>query len=248
MKTILDYLEVHVAHHCNINCKGCGHYSNFVKASFPDIVQYTKDVARLRELVPEIQEIRLLGGEPLLNLELPQFISVMREAYPAADLRVVTNGLLIPNADAVLFQMMRDCHVRFDISQYPPTKQRLVEILARCEAESVPFHVSQEVQTFCRFEDTDAPGNVQAIFLNCRLKRCHMMLDGKIAVCPLPILRNAFREYEWANLFTEDIINLYDASLTGEVLVQRLQNPCKLCAYCGNHGELFEWEGNVQKR
>jgi len=248
MTSVLDYLEFHVAHHCNLNCKGCGHYSNFVKEEFPCFSQYSEDVSRLKQLADQIQEIRLLGGEPLLNPELPKFIQVIRNAYPDADIRVVTNGLLIPKAEPAVFQMMRNCHVRFDISQYPPVRQCLDKILARCEEESVLFRVSPEVQTFCRFEDTAVPEDAQEIYHNCQLKRCHMMLEGKIAVCPIPILRYKFQAYSWDHMFPEDVIDLYNPVLTGEKLIQLLHQPCRLCAYCGSHNELFAWEGNYRKR
>ena len=246
MKPQLDYLELHAAHHCNLNCKGCGHYSNIAEPEFPTLSEFERDSARLKELIIHIRKIRLLGGEPLLNPELPQMIQIMHDAFPQSDIRIATNGLLIPNADEQLFKAMRDYEVRFDISLYPPTKKLMKIIQEVCAEQSVQYTFSPEITEFYNFGDTSVPQEPEQIYNSCWAKHCHMMLDGKIAVCPKPLIRYKFSGLGWEHFFEEDVIDLYDETLTPDVLLRRLNQPCRLCQYCDPHTEPFEWEGNYK--
>lgn len=60
----LDYLETHIINKCNLNCKGCSHFSNIVddEDAPVDITVFEKDFARLSELFDHIFTIRLMGG------------------------------------------------------------------------------------------------------------------------------------------------------------------------------------------
>jgi ABC-2 type transport system ATP-binding protein len=42
--------DVHLADHCNLNCKGCYHFSPLAPEKFLDIEQYERDCTRLNEL------------------------------------------------------------------------------------------------------------------------------------------------------------------------------------------------------
>ena len=95
----LSYLEYHVADHCNLNCKYCTHYSPLVQEPvFTDLEKFKLDLQLLKERIDDIGVIRILGGEPLLNPQLSEFITYTRRLYPKAVITVVTNGLLIERA------------------------------------------------------------------------------------------------------------------------------------------------------
>lgn len=247
MRSQLEYLEVHAAHHCNLNCKGCGHYSNIIAPGFPSLSEFERDTFRLSKLINHIQKIRLLGGEPLLNPELPQMVQIMNAAFPNSDIRIVTNGLLIPNADESFFKTIREYSVGLDISLYPPTKTIMTEIRDTCEKQFVHYTFSSEITEFYKFGDTISPQDAKKVYTNCWAKNCHMMLEGKIAVCPKPLLRYKYSQFDWEHFFEEDIIDLYDSKLTTEKLLHLLHQPCHLCQYCAPHSEPFKWKCDYRK-
>jgi hypothetical protein len=45
--------DVHIADHCNINCKSCEHFSPLAPKSFIDIKKYENDCNRIAELINE---------------------------------------------------------------------------------------------------------------------------------------------------------------------------------------------------
>lgn len=77
----LMQLEFHLADHCNLNCKGCSHFSNLVpQPVFPDKEQFVRDLQQLTGYFSQIHDFYLLGGEPLLNPEIGVYINTVRKA------------------------------------------------------------------------------------------------------------------------------------------------------------------------
>ena len=98
-RPVLDYLEFHLADHCNLNCAGCLHYAPFADRRFADLETIRRDFKRLKELFSNIRHIRILGGEPLLYPDVGEVVKTVRAAFPRSKVRVVTNGVVL-NDDA----------------------------------------------------------------------------------------------------------------------------------------------------
>ena len=64
----LDFIEFHLAEHCNLGCYSCVQFSQVAEEEYYDIDEFERDVKRLFELTNGlIGRIHFLGGEPLLN-------------------------------------------------------------------------------------------------------------------------------------------------------------------------------------
>src|SRR5574344_1878229 len=127
--TYLDYIEININDHCNMNCKGCSHFAPLAPTSFKDFNVFFKDIKRLKELIPHIFKIRIMGGEPFLNPELKKYVRAIKEVYPYTDLRIVTNGLLLKNIDDEILDFIKNNDVMLDISVYPPLHKTIDEIV-----------------------------------------------------------------------------------------------------------------------
>lgn len=244
----LDYLEVHVAHHCNLRCKGCGHLSNIVPKEFPDLNQFKKDLMQLKKYFYGIKMFHLLGGEPLLNPELPEYIIATRKAFPDADIRVVSNGLLIPTLEDYVLDVMKRYCVEFDISFYHPTKNIKEKIEIKLIEHEVGYYISDEIDEFMRKIPPVKEVDPYIAYNKCESRTCHFMLDGKISLCPAPIIRKKFNEY--ANnkfYYEEDIIDLYDDNLTSDKLYDLMTHPNRQCAICFEKKEWFKWSVDTDR-
>lgn len=250
-KPVLDYFEYHVAWHCNLNCKGCGHNSNlYTKPRFGDLEHFRRDMNRLTELFSNISKIRLMGGEPLLNPQLGEFITSARKAFPGAQIRVVSNGLLIPKADAGLLELMEKTGAAFDISLYPPTVKVLKEIREICGKNRVSCYVSEPVKEFFMDGACEPEPDVGRNFELCESQGCHFLFDGELSVCPAPIVARENRALTGtANAISrDDIINLYDKAIDGFQIIKKFSGPIPYCRYCNKAGKiLFPWEGQYRK-
>lgn len=61
---VLPQAEMHIADHCNLNCKGCTHFSPIFEKELPDFKTRMKDVAWLKSKFSNVLYFSILGGEP----------------------------------------------------------------------------------------------------------------------------------------------------------------------------------------
>ena len=117
---MLKYLEIHLTDHCNLNCRGCSHFSPLVnKPFFKDYDEYKKEMSRLAEITnQEIRVIRLMGGEPFLNPKILDFCKATRFFFPRAEISIVSNGILLHTLDNEIIKKYNDLNIKLCISNY----------------------------------------------------------------------------------------------------------------------------------
>lgn len=148
-KPELSYLELHLTDHCNLNCKGCGHFSPLADKWFADISVFEKDMQRLAQLFSNITDMRLMGGEPLLHPEMTKFLFASRKYFPKANISVVTNGLLLHKMMNTFWQTCSSQNITIDISVYP-IKPDIEKIKKIARNNSVKLNINK-INTFFSF-------------------------------------------------------------------------------------------------
>lgn len=242
----LSYIEYEVAGNCNLKCKGCTHYSNIEDHQvFGNLDNFKSDLKRLKELFWGIKIIRLLGGEPLLNPEFPEFFIAARDTFLDARIQIVTNGLLIPKISDEILGEMKCRQIEFDITQYLPTSRLKALIEARLKESEVKYYMSPLVDTFFDRNNYDGDSDIEESFSNCTSKGCHFLCNGKIAVCPRPFtFKRVMDVYNIdKSVLDGDVIDIY-SDVTGEYINKRMSQPPKTCKYCYPQSKLkyFKWE------
>ena len=244
-KPRLDYIEYHISFHCNLNCKGCSHFSNLIREPrFGDYDQFVNDISRLRDLFWGISKIRLMGGEPVLNKQLPDFVYAARQAFPDADIRIVSNGLMIREDQKELFKAMRECAVFFDISTYPPTSHLLSRLNEICGKEHVRLTVTPPVNEFSASLDLTGTSDPAVSFDTCPARHCVYLCNGKISTCIMPQIIDVYNKEYGTDIKAgeSDVIDLYEEGLKGIDLIERLKKPMEICRYCSSRRRVFEWK------
>lgn len=241
----LPYIEYHVADHCNLNCRGCVHFSPLVdKPKFSDYEEVERDLIKLHEIVPYIGEIHILGGEPLLNKELYKYIELTSRVYPKSVIRVVTNGLLLLQIDNLLIQTMKRCNAEFAISLYKPMFCRIDETLTFLDSLGIKYSCSNPISTFSYTFDSDGGHACGVQTLNCS---CPNLYHGKLAMCP-PIAYIGYFNRKFNSCLAADdgMIDLYDEDMNYEKLVDELhtvRSICDRCLFISKEDSIsIEWE------
>jgi len=238
-KPVLHYLELHAASHCNLNCKGCFHFSNLVKTNdFPDVKQYARDLSRLGRLYENIKNIRLLGGEPLLNPELPMLIRQTRKAFPRANIHVVSNGILYKKLEGELLEAVNACGVTIHISLYKPMAGRTGELKQHFKARKIRYGISGLILNFANYINTKGDSIPSSVIRQCPASRCTFLHSGHIARCPLPFTIGHFSK---SISMKDEWINIHEEGLDGFALNKTLRKPMACCRYCRKL-EWFDWE------
>jgi hypothetical protein len=185
-------IEVNLTEHCNLACVACDHASPLLpkKLADPDVI-----AADLGALAPvlHVDEVRLVGGEPLLHPELERIVALVRASGVSQQICLVSNGVLLDRGSKALWSAID----RLWVSRYPGVKVGLerpeLEALARRHGFELRLDpVKSFRQTLLNSEITD-PTLVERIHAECNLTHrwsCHAVYEGRYYRCsPGPFLR-----------------------------------------------------------
>ena len=246
-KPVLPYLEVNVIDICNLNCKGCTHFSNLFSGDTEmDLVRFTADLHQIAQYL-HVLSIRLLGGEPLLNKHLIDYVKIARNELPFTEIHIVSNGLLLLQQSESFFAVMREHNVRMDISAYPPTQKIKDKLCAILEKQKISYHISKPVIQFYRTLNSQGKSNLEHAHEVCAQSYCAFLRNGKIYPCPFAGMIYKYIECFHMEEFNVDLnqlgIDIYDDKLNWSFLFENLCKPFSLCAYCSEDGgEFFDWQ------
>jgi organic radical activating enzyme len=247
----LDYLEISICDFCNLNCKGCSHFSNLVKnRECPEFSDFQRDFTQLKKSISHISKIRIMGGEPFLNKDLPKYIKMIKNIYPFSDLRVCTNGLLLLDQDESMLEVLRENNVILDISVYPPMFDNILSVLGKLDE----FEIEYYYEIIAKFKPILLDEEKEYYYkelINCS---CINLKNGHLAPCPVIFYINHYNMLFNKN-YPEDggKIDIYNTKLEGRQIIDELKKPFELCNYCAHHREdlpFFNWEatqGNFNK-
>ena len=243
--TYLDYLEININDHCNLNCKGCSHFAPLVSPSFKNFNIFLKDIKRLKQLIPHIFKIRIMGGEPFLNPEIKQYVEIIKQVYPYSDLRIVTNGLLLKNMSDEMLEFIKSNDIMLDVSVYPPLFNVIDEVVQKLKSKQIKIfleHISMFKPMLLDVKEKYPFKTLQ----NCN---CTNLENGFIFSCPLQTTIKYYNEhFENKYNYKTNKINIYD-SITGAEIKKRLKEPFELCDYCAHYREdlpFFEWNQSLK--
>ena len=231
-KPTLSYLELHLADHCNLNCKGCDHFSPISENRFADLDEYERDMKQLTKLFSTIHKIVLMGGEPLLNPQIDSFLFVTRSCFPKASIVIYTNGILLSQMSETFWSACRACSVAIDITVYPPLKQKEAGLikLVKDQGLQVYFH---SVTFFHAFYNRGGDTNKETAFKKCRKRWCTPMLkEGKIYMCPIPATIGYFNDKFDLKIPIAGFADIHAPGLDGWDIKEQLNNASSTCHYC----------------
>jgi len=253
MKPMLKMLrfEVHVCDHCNLNCKGCGHFAPVAEKNFVNTAVLERDFMRLSELTGrKCETVDLMGGEPLLHPEIMDIFRIARK-YFDTPIQVITNGILLAGQPDEFWRSCEQNHITVVISVYP------VEInIEKIKAQALNFNVKLEMRPKFGEEDwhkstIDIYGgqNIETAYDNCISGgTCLFLQDGRLAPCSRPLLskhiNNYFSEseYKFSEPSEEDFIDIFKANSLFEIL-EKFTRPIPYCRYCKTDNRVYtKWD------
>ena len=234
--------EVHLAEHCNLNCKGCFHMSSIAKPEFLDPEEYEKDCARLSELYDgDMEWILLLGGEPLLNPRVTEFFEITRKYFPVGRLSILTNGLLLPKMPEEFWLSAQKNAVEIQITHYPiPLDYDAIKKKAESyglEFEEFWMVTDEQGNKLLENYHFDLTGkqNVEDNFAKCyRGNGCITLRHGRLYTCVMAAHLHHLKEcfdLEQVHISKRNSIDIYDAK-SAEEISEFLTKPVPACRYC----------------
>ena len=249
-KPLIHHLEVNIADGCNLNCKGCLHFSNlYNRNDFPDLDDLLKAIECVSQNC-EIFQFRILGGEPLLNPEIENFLIKLRMILPNSDIAVISNGILIPRMNTSLFCKMKENYVGFNLTLYKPTLKMKDAIYNTLKMNEVAFG-SHEAQTdkFEKFLMENPNAIDRRTYEKCVPRGIFVIKDNCLYKCPMEAYIGKYCSTYNVHFPEPCGINVFKIrDRWSEVIDELYMKPRELCQYCSDESELYEWSNGKPEK
>lgn len=232
------HLEFNLTDYCNLNCKGCSHYSPLATAEFEGLASLENSMKAISGIrnARKIREIYLIGGETLLYPSIKTAMRLAKKYFPWTRISIFTNGLMIPKMDEDFWEICRETGCVMAITRYP-VKFDYDRVEAICLENGVQYEIfgdrSQE-GTFFKFPlDTKKKQNGWLSHFRCFSFGCITVDQGRIFPCSqaacIGHLNRRFRtDFSWEKGDYIKVENLKDF----RQLLRLRNRPIPFCRYC----------------
>jgi len=244
-------IQIHASCHCNLKCKSCNAFSPLIEESFPDIKTIKKDLARLSELTEsKIGRLTVSGGEPLLNMQLPEILEYARECFPKRNLMIITNGILLEKSPDSFWTVCRNNNVMISLTRYPiEINIKKIKRIAMEHGVKLIYQDDTDIrEKTMSFTPLDF-GGTQNIYKNYRL--CFMsnytftLENGRLYTCPTIAHIGYFNKFFNRDFIVSerDYIDIHKAKSMDEITFF-MRRPMPFCKYCDKKGRIsgLKWE------
>lgn len=254
-KPYLTNFVVDITRHCNLNCRGCDHFSPVAKPSFYDLEQYKNDIKRIGELTQgRVDKVGIMGGEPLLNPNVLEYLKLTRESLPNTKIRLVTNGILLTKQNEEFWKTLKELNIFVEYTKYDIKLDydKIDEIIKQYAVNIEVYGYNQNVVKTSHKIPLDLRGNQNVVcnFMNCfHANHCISLKNGRLYTCTVAPNIDNFNQYFNKNIpLTEyDGIDIYKAQNIQEVL-EFLARPIPFCKYCFVNKRTFGHEFGISKK
>jgi hypothetical protein len=242
VKPALNYLEIHIVDHCNLNCKGCTHFSPIADEYYANPDEFARDMQQVKRLFSTIRYIRLMGGEPLLHPQIELFLFHARDCFPKADIRIITNGTLLNRMSDSFWESCRANSIGFDLTVYPlyPSMDERVKFLFELmRTKGIKRVALKRATSFYVFYNAKGNSDPKLSYRKCKpgLNGTPNLRHGRIYSCPIPTYINIFNKRFGTQIPSDGYIRIYDRGLSGWDVKKALEEGPSACRYC-----TFGWD------
>ena len=127
-----------VTNNCNFLCPHCRAYCIHEEDNEEIENRIVSEIIKAKVLA-----VNISGGEPLLNIERTlEFAKIARKYFPLSDIRVLTNGLLVPKTPKYFFDELSKINVTIHLSIYPVTEKILDKIISKFKESNVNYYIA----------------------------------------------------------------------------------------------------------
>ena len=239
---MLNNIEIHIVDHCNLNCYGCDNFAPIAKPWIIMLNNYRNQLEQLAKISnKKINEIRIMGGEPLLHPDIIDIIIITSETFNNSQITLLTNGLLLKDMNEDFWNILNKYNVHIWLSIYNDKVD-----IDFCKTMFEEYNISNSISHSEILSCTNSPvfHNLSLVldsnlianenWEKCYLARgkCVTLRNGKIYPCECASLIDIFNNYFNTNFkITEnDYMDIYKN--TFEEICDYINKPIPFCKYC----------------
>ena len=248
---VITHLELVLTECCTLRCRDCANLMQYYKHPEKlDTEKIINDFNRFLRSIDLLLELRLLGGEPFLCIDIDKIISEFSNNEKIKRITIYTNSTIIP-AENVL-NSLKNKKVSIHLSDYGKVSCKLDKLREILTEKGIDHYVHryEKWHDLGRLEKRKYNvDQIKTIFKNCLMAKCYTFYRGKLYLCPraahgegLGVYKSPYTQYID---FTEDI----DIETAKEKLHSLLESTeyIEACNYCnGSSSRSKEIDAGVQ--
>lgn len=207
-KLYLRGVDLIITERCSMKCKDCANLMQFYESpTNMTTADMQETIEKFCSIVDEVYEVRVIGGEPLMNTEYHKIVDLLSRQPKVKRVVIYTNGTIMPKDDHI--PNLKSDKVIFIITDYDELSRNLAGLTAKLQANDIDYVVqkaagwtdSGQIQKHGR---TDA--ELEEVFKFCCVKNYTSISDGKLYRCPFSA--NAARLHA-TPVFEEDAFDMF---------------------------------------
>lgn len=236
-KLFLRSIDIIITERCSLKCRDCSNLMRYYKHPKDcDTKELMKDIDKFCTLVDEINEFRVLGGEPFMNKEAHIIIKRLIDEPKAKKAVIYTNGTIVPREEQI--EYFRNNKVLFIITDYGELSRNLNTLTQKLSVNNIAFYVQKaRGWTDCakirrHYRNIEQQ---REIFGNCCAKNTITLSKGKLYRCPFSA--NAARLHAVPD-FNNDYVNIFDDAIDINEMKEKIRrflfkkDFLEVCDYC----------------
>jgi organic radical activating enzyme len=116
----LGYSEFYITNVCNLNCTNCNRFNNYTFKGHYNYSDYEEEYIKWSKII-DIEIIGILGGEPLLNPDIFNWVKGIANLWPNSKIVIITNGTTLNHWDNLYEELLQyNGRVGLEINHHTP--------------------------------------------------------------------------------------------------------------------------------
>ena len=185
-KLFIRSVDLVITERCSLKCRDCSnlmqYYQKPINYPLPVLL---RSVDALCALVDEINEFRIIGGEPFMNPEWPTITQRVFEHTNVQRVLFYTNGTIMPKEEH--FTLLKNPKTLFIITDYGPLSKNIDHLCDKLEEYDIKYSRLQVGGwTDCAkiFDRKRSSSELQEVFDCCCVKNSFTLSNGTLYRCP----------------------------------------------------------------
>ncbi|WP_286239994.1 radical SAM protein [Neptuniibacter halophilus] len=185
-KLFLRSVDIVITEKCSMRCKDCSNLMQYYES--PEnysLEELVNSLETFFSAVDQVNEFRVIGGEPFMNKEIGQVIEWLSQQEKVNKLVIYTNGTIVPKGKNL--SSLQNEKVLMMITDYDALSRNHERLVTTLQENHIAYHTdkAQNWTDCASIEPRHRNAEQQKeVFKNCCAKCLFTIMDGKFYRCP----------------------------------------------------------------
>jgi len=185
-KLFMRSVDIIITERCSLKCMDCSNLMQYYKKPKDcDIDEIMQSVDVFCALADEVNEFRVIGGEPFMNKEIHTVIERLIDEPKIRKVVIYTNGTIVPNEEQI--ERLNNTKVLLIITDYGMLSKNINPLTQILRQNNISHYVTKAqgwadcANLSKHYRNTEQQ---KEIFTNCCAKNTLTLSKGKLYRCP----------------------------------------------------------------